>query len=164
MTEFQIDALHVLAQHPGIKAGGIAMFLWPDNDMHKRQSNAGAYGGSRRGAGAWRCAGGHIAKLERKGWVTSNHDGYLFCYLPSKESVRLKVFGGTNYGLTQKGLDLLLPYYEKCKLCGQHVLNGDVIVHKAVDLRLMAMGHTEECPWAIELNAIIADRKARQDE
>lgn len=67
LTKFQIKALTIIKNNPGIRARGLSKKLWPDSETHKRNYKSGY--GTAIGKGAWLIAGSYVAKLIKKGWV-----------------------------------------------------------------------------------------------
>lgn len=66
-TEFQIKALTIIRDNPGIHANQLSEKLWPESIAHKRSYNVGH--GAARGVGAWLAAGSYVGKLRKKGLV-----------------------------------------------------------------------------------------------
>ncbi len=73
ITPRTIEALQILRDKKPKSASGFARLFWPGYNMHVKGSNAGTHG-SRRGNGAWLCAGSYLAKLERRGLVRKQYD------------------------------------------------------------------------------------------
>jgi len=69
LTKFQRKALIIIRDNPGITAGYFAELMWPKSKMHIKCSKQGNSCQMIQGKAAWLCAGSHIGKLRKKGWV-----------------------------------------------------------------------------------------------
>lgn len=93
MTPFQLQAMTIINEHPGITASRFAELLWPESYMHKKSSSQG--NGACTGKAAWLTAGSYIGKLRKKYLVEYAKDNWGF-------------FRG--YQLSTKGKELLAKH------------------------------------------------------
>jgi hypothetical protein len=84
LTKFQRKALITIRDNPGITAKYFAEIMWPNSFMHDK------YSGNIVGKVAWLCAGSHLGKLRKKGWVEI-----------------INVFIYNTYELTKEGKEVL---------------------------------------------------------
>ncbi len=85
LTPFQAKALRIVLDHEskGLTPSWFADLMWPDSLAHKRMSNCGINGAS-MGKGIVYAAGGHLAKLARKGILDRVWDEHGFVYYVSQ--------------------------------------------------------------------------------
>lgn len=69
-----LDALQIIADHPGTSAREFGLLYWPDNLMHRKMKNGGH--GAQRGKPGWLCAGSYLAKLTKNELVRWDKRGY----------------------------------------------------------------------------------------
>lgn len=92
MTEFQARALRLLADNPGAGMKFLGRQLWPDSDMHRRDSKSG--NGNTKGKAGWLCAGSYYAKLRKTGFV--RYDPFdRTTYITEEGKVALEAFDKT---------------------------------------------------------------------
>ncbi|HEX8567717.1 MAG TPA: hypothetical protein VF648_18910 [Pyrinomonadaceae bacterium] len=89
ITDKTKKALQILADHPEITARRFGELMWSDSEARTRSYNTG--NGATRGKGLWFCAGGYLAKLQKRGLV------YRWC---NRYQTPL-------FSLTSKGVDAL---------------------------------------------------------
>jgi hypothetical protein len=83
LTKFQRNALILIRDNPGITARHFAESMWSKSRMHEKNEMI-------HGRSANLCAGSHLGKLRKKGWVD------IFC-----------VLGYNTYQLTEFGEEIL---------------------------------------------------------
>lgn len=67
MTQRQFEALEIIDAAGTIAPSTFGMKFWPGHVMHSKSSPCG--NGAARGVAGWRCAGGYLGRLRKKGWV-----------------------------------------------------------------------------------------------